>query len=71
MKTLFSANLSFGERPVAPLSRTILLCLLAVLGMLMVGASCSSGPKMGMDAEGQPVEHKVFYEGWGWRKSGD
>ena len=43
------------------------MLLLVSLGLLM--ASCSSGPKMGMDAEGVPVEHKVFYEGWGWSKS--
>jgi hypothetical protein len=45
----------------------IRILLLGSLGWLIT--SCSSGPRMGMDAEGQPVEHKVFYEGWGWSKN--
>jgi len=64
MRFLFSRRL--GRNWPAIAGRSLLL---AILGLLV--SSCSSGPKMGMDAEGQPVEHKVFYEGWGWKKKSD
>lgn len=41
-----------------------------LLGLCVLASampSCSS-EKMGMSAQGEPVEHKVFYEGWGWSK---
>jgi len=43
--------------------RATLLLLGLSLAVLALG-SCSSEPKMGMGAQGEPVEHKVFYEGW-------
>ena len=64
MKMRFLSSLCFGQNWAAAAGR---LLLLVSLGFLV--ASCSSAPKMGMDAEGVPVEHKVFYEGWGWSKS--
>lgn len=44
-------------------AKVVLPALAFCLGALFLG-SCASKPKTGMDAEGDAVEHRIFYEGW-------
>lgn len=53
--------------PLTRLAATALL-LASTLGALCLLAGCKTPERSGVAADGQVVEHKVFYEGWGWSK---
>jgi hypothetical protein len=50
--------------------RSVFFSLLFCVAVVFAFAGCGApGMKSSGDADGEPVEHKVFYEGWGWKKS--
>ncbi len=51
-------------------ARSVFLSLLFSLAVALAFSGCGApGMKSSGEADGEPVEHKVFYEGWGWKKA--
>jgi hypothetical protein len=67
MKMRSLLKLSIPGKHSVQTERWILLGLLCTFGLLLAG--CASGPMSSADADSGPVDHKVFYEGWGWSHS--
>ncbi len=60
----------FAPRISLRAARSVFFGLLFCMAMALAFTGCGAPPmKTSGDADGAPVEHKVFYEGWGWKKS--